>query len=48
LPCGNCMQETCRYGDVHCLTRYDADVVFEYSMKLVDVKQVSCQRTIAS
>jgi ADP-heptose:LPS heptosyltransferase/glycosyltransferase involved in cell wall biosynthesis len=29
LPCGNCMQETCRYGDVHCLTRYSPEFVFE-------------------
>lgn len=29
LPCGNCMQEVCRYGDVHCLTRYTPQIVFE-------------------
>jgi heptosyltransferase II len=22
LPCGNCQLETCKFGDVHCLTRY--------------------------
>jgi ADP-heptose:LPS heptosyltransferase len=48
LPCGNCMQETCRYGDVHCLTRHDAEAVFEHAKKLIHVKQVSRQRTIAS
>lgn len=29
LPCGNCMLETCTYGDVHCLTRYTPQIVFE-------------------
>jgi heptosyltransferase-2 len=29
LPCGNCMQEICRYGDNHCLTRYTAEFVLE-------------------
>lgn len=29
LPCGACMEETCRYGDVHCLTRYSAEFVVE-------------------
>src|SRR5439155_9185448 len=26
LPCGNCMQEHCAYGDVHCLTRYTPEI----------------------
>ena len=29
LPCGNCMLENCIYGDVHCLTRYTPQMVFE-------------------
>lgn len=29
LECGNCMQEACRYGDVHCLTRYTPEFVYE-------------------
>ena len=29
LPCGNCMLENCTYGDVHCLTRYTPQMVFE-------------------
>ncbi len=29
LACGNCMLETCLYGDVHCLTRYTPQMVFE-------------------
>jgi heptosyltransferase-2 len=35
LPCGNCMQEICLYGDVHCLTRYSAEFVFSLSKKLL-------------
>ncbi|HWB28518.1 MAG TPA: glycosyltransferase family 9 protein [Chitinophagaceae bacterium] len=29
LPCGNCMLAICKYGDVHCLTRYTARFVME-------------------
>ncbi len=29
LPCGNCMQEKCRHGDVHCLTRWTPEKVAE-------------------
>jgi ADP-heptose:LPS heptosyltransferase/GT2 family glycosyltransferase len=35
LPCGNCMQETCRYGDVHCLTRYSPELVFDNAVRLL-------------
>jgi len=35
LPCGNCMLEVCKYGDVHCLTRYTPEVVFEKAVELV-------------
>lgn len=34
LPCGNCMQETCRFGDVHCLTRYTPEMVFDQAVLL--------------
>jgi heptosyltransferase II len=27
LPCGACMESTCRFGDVHCLTRYSPEYV---------------------
>jgi heptosyltransferase-2 len=27
LPCGACMEPTCRFGDVHCLTRYSPEHV---------------------
>jgi ADP-heptose:LPS heptosyltransferase len=29
LECGNCLRETCIYGDNRCLTRYKAEFVFE-------------------
>jgi ADP-heptose:LPS heptosyltransferase len=29
LECGDCMQELCKYGDVHCLTRYTPETVYE-------------------
>jgi len=35
LPCGSCMQENCRFGDVHCLTRYSAEQVFEKALALL-------------
>lgn len=40
LPCGNCMQEVCRYGDVHCLTRYTPEFVFEKASQLVRDKEI--------
>lgn len=35
LECGNCMKETCKYGDVHCLTRYSAEFVFGKAAELL-------------
>ena len=35
LPCGNCMQAECKYGDVHCLTRYTPELVFEHARSLL-------------
>jgi ADP-heptose:LPS heptosyltransferase len=35
LECGACMEPTCRYGDVHCLTRYGADDVVERAAALI-------------
>lgn len=37
LACGNCMQETCRFGDTRCLTRYSPEMVFEKALSLVAV-----------
>lgn len=36
LPCGNCMQETCFFGDNHCLTRYTPAFIFEKAINLVE------------
>jgi ADP-heptose:LPS heptosyltransferase len=29
LECGNCMQPLCKYGDVHCLTRFTPQFIYE-------------------
>lgn len=36
LECGNCMQEICKYGDTHCLTRYEPEFVFEKGVGLIE------------
>lgn len=36
LACGNCMLETCRYGDNHCITRYTPLFVFEKAISLLN------------
>lgn len=35
LPCGGCMERTCRYGDVHCLMRYTAEDVVAAAERLL-------------
>ena len=35
LPCGACMEAECRFGDVHCLTRYEPAMVVEVALRLV-------------
>ncbi len=35
LECGECMQPTCRYGDVRCLTRFSAEFVVETARTLL-------------
>jgi len=35
LECGACMEPTCRYGDVHCLTRYTAEYVVDRADALI-------------
>jgi ADP-heptose:LPS heptosyltransferase len=39
LPCGNCMQPVCKFGDVHCLTRYQSQIVYEKAIELLTRKQ---------
>ncbi len=36
LPCGACMDTECRYGDVHCLTRYTPERVVEAALGLLE------------
>jgi heptosyltransferase-2 len=36
LPCGNCMLADCRFGDVHCLTRYTPEQVFRQACSLIE------------
>lgn len=35
LPCGTCLAAECRYGDVHCLTRYSPERVAEEAETLL-------------
>jgi heptosyltransferase-2 len=35
LPCGACMESTCRFGDVHCLTRYSPEQVVREAESLI-------------
>lgn len=35
LPCGQCMSPRCRFGDVHCLTRYTPAMVFKIAVDLI-------------
>lgn len=35
IECGECLQPTCRFGDVHCLTRYSPEFVIETAKKLL-------------
>lgn len=36
LECGHCMQETCRYHDVRCLTRYTPELVLNHALALLE------------
>jgi heptosyltransferase II len=36
LECGACRQEICKYGDVHCLTRYKAEFIFDKAVSLIN------------
>lgn len=35
LECGNCLLEVCKYGDVHCLSRYTPEFVFDRTVDLL-------------
>lgn len=36
LECGNCMSPVCKYNDVHCLTRYSPEYVYDCLKKLLN------------
>ncbi len=42
LPCGACMQPECRYGDVHCLTRFTPERVLDSALSLMS----RCSHTV--
>lgn len=37
LPCGDCMQAVCSFGDVHCLTRHTPGSVLSHALDLIKV-----------
>ncbi|MGA7160800.1 MAG: glycosyltransferase family 9 protein [Bacteroidota bacterium] len=41
LECGECLQPACRFGDVHCLSRYTPGFVIETAKKLLERKYQS-------
>ena len=41
LECGECLQPTCRFGDVRCLSRYSAGFIVETARALLDKKMQS-------
>jgi ADP-heptose:LPS heptosyltransferase len=47
LPCGNCMQATCRRGDVHCLSRLRPEEVFALAVSLLEnLNRNRCRRGV--
>jgi ADP-heptose:LPS heptosyltransferase len=36
LPCGDCFLNECKYGDVHCLTRFSPEIIFEEARALLN------------
>ncbi len=43
LPCGQCMESACRFGDVHCLTRYTPERVLELTSQLLSTTRRECR-----
>lgn len=41
LECGDCMLSTCKFGDVHCLTRVTPEMVYERLTTLMNVNKGS-------
>lgn len=38
LECGACMEPTCKYGDIHCLTRYSPQRVFDELQEFLAIR----------
>jgi ADP-heptose:LPS heptosyltransferase len=47
LPCGSCMEATCRFGDVHCLTRFTPEFVAEQALALIEQASKIGTKTLA-
>jgi len=46
LPCGNCMQAVCKFGDIHCLIRVTPEQVFHESFSLIQKLQSAQKKMI--
>lgn len=46
LPCGNCMLADCKFGDVHCLTRYTPAQMVGHASALI--KKIQATKKIAA
>jgi heptosyltransferase-2 len=40
LPCGNCMESVCRWGDNRCMTRYLPDQVLRHAFSLLQIPEL--------
>ena len=40
LACGECMEAACRFGDIHCLTRYTPELVFKLAGALLKNQKI--------
>jgi len=45
LPCGNCMQTVCKFGDIHCMTRVTPKQVFGHALSLIQKIQSINEKT---
>lgn len=45
LPCGACMSVTCRYDDIHCLTRHTPQTVYRLARQIMGQHQLHAHRT---
>jgi heptosyltransferase II len=45
LPCGNCMQAECQFGDNHCMTRYSPPHVLQKALSLLTFLEEDTKRS---